>query len=89
MKKRQLTEDQAAQIYKDRFAPGTTARSEAYKTGYREKLRRIVFPDLPRVSCPYKYGTSEADAWESGLAHADNSVCCFWNRLDDEAEEAA
>lgn len=87
MKKRQLTEEQAAQIFDHRFSPGTTPRSNAYKAGFREKLKRIVFPIAPRVSNPHKPGTADFDAWESGLHHADNSVCCFWSRLED--DEAA
>jgi len=80
MKKRQLTEEQAAEVYTDRFSPHTTPRSYSYKWGFKENLRRLSFPDSPKALCPHSAGTAEFDAWFAGFDAADNSVACFWYR---------
>lgn len=53
----------------DRFSPGTTQRSVAYRAGFEYKLRRLI-EGAAIKDMPYKIGTPEADAFFSGEDHA-------------------
>lgn len=61
-----FTVDEALQ---DRFRSGTTPRSDAYRAGFEEKLRRII-DGADQTTLPFDLGTPEADAYFSGMDHA-------------------
>ncbi len=54
---------------KDRFRVGTTPRSTAYRSGFEQKLRRLI-EGADQIAFPFDLGTPEADAYYSGMDHA-------------------
>lgn len=55
---------------RDRFREGTTPRSIAYQDGFKEKLHRLV-DHADQTTFPFDFGTPEADAYFSGMEHAE------------------
>lgn len=84
MPKFQISEIEAAEIFKERFSPVTTPRSEAYKRGFKERLQRTSFPGGVKNDVPFKAGTSEFDAWFCGFDGAENSIACFCYHRDEQ-----
>lgn len=58
-----------AEAMQDRFRAGTTPRSEAYRAGFEEQLRRKI-EGADQKTFPYDIPSAEADAYFSGLDHA-------------------
>lgn len=79
--------EEAAQIMKDRFSPGSTPRSSAYKEGYSERLQRVATNGKHRIEPHYKAGTPEFDAYYSGNDHAFNSIDVFIGYREDPGDD--
>ena len=82
-----ITAEEAAAIFKDRFSPGTTKRSIAYKEGYQARLQRVSTGIKNVTEETYQAGTAEFDAFWSGFDHALNSIDVYIGYRDDPGDE--
>ena len=57
----------ARDLFEQAFDRPRTPRSPAYKQGVLDVLRYRSGETLAIGPCPYKIGTSQADAWFSGV----------------------
>lgn len=55
----------AAQLFQEAFSQPRDPRSPEYKAGVLAALQYRL-GELERIRCPYRIGTSQADAWYSG-----------------------
>lgn len=87
MKELQITIEEAAEIFKDRFNYGTP-RSEAYKRGFRDRVQKVATGGKHVPSRPYPPGSPHFDAYGAGFEHALNSMEVWVMRREEAAEEA-